>query len=72
MRTLPGQPRSVCSSAQPSVRGSVIADDRTRAVRAGLQVAALAFGLLALARPELGEKRAELARQGRDVLLALD
>jgi Ca-activated chloride channel homolog len=54
------------------VRGSVIADDRTRAVRAGLQVAALAFGLLALARPELGEKRAELARQGRDVLLALD
>jgi len=53
-------------------RGSVIADDRTMAVRAGLQVAALAFGLLALARPELGEKRAELARQGRDVLLALD
>jgi Ca-activated chloride channel homolog len=54
------------------VRGSVIADDRTMAARAGLQVAALAFALLALARPELGEKRAELARQGRDVLLALD
>jgi Ca-activated chloride channel family protein len=53
-------------------RGSVMADDRTMALRAGLQVAALAFGLLALARPELGEKRAELARQGRDVLLALD
>jgi Ca-activated chloride channel homolog len=53
-------------------RGSVMADDRTRALRGGLQVAALAFGLLALARPEFGEKRAELARQGRDVLLALD
>jgi Ca-activated chloride channel family protein len=54
------------------LRGSVIPDDRTMAVRAGLQVAALGFALLALARPQFGEKRAELARQGRDVLLALD
>jgi Ca-activated chloride channel family protein len=53
-------------------RGSVIADDRTMAIRAGLQVAALGLGVLALARPQLGEKRAELARQGRDVLLVLD
>jgi Ca-activated chloride channel family protein len=53
-------------------RGSVIADDRVMAIRAGLQVAALGLGLLALARPQLGEKRAELARQGRDVLLMLD
>ena len=40
--------------------------------RAWLQVAAVALGLLALARPQLGERQAELARTGRDLLLVLD
>ena len=53
-------------------RGSSLGDARTSARRRGLQVAALAFGLLALARPQLGERDAELARTGRDVLLVLD
>jgi Ca-activated chloride channel family protein len=36
------------------------------------QLAALALGLVALARPQLGERQAALARAGRDVLLVLD
>src|SRR6185295_7322093 len=40
--------------------------------RAWLQLAALALGFVALARPQLGERQAELARTGRDVLLVLD
>ena len=48
---------------------------RRRARRAGApgsRLAALALGLLALARPQLGERQAELARTGRDLLLVLD
>ena len=35
-------------------------------------MAALAFGLVALARPQLGERSADLVRTGRDVLVLLD
>ncbi|HEY7613489.1 MAG TPA: VWA domain-containing protein [Gemmatimonadales bacterium] len=44
---------------------------RTRAVGA-LRLAALGFGVLALARPQLGERASEMVRTGRDVLLLLD
>jgi Ca-activated chloride channel family protein len=53
-------------------RGSSLPSDRGRAVRSGLVMAALVFGLLALARPQLGEREAELAHSGRDVLVVLD
>jgi Ca-activated chloride channel homolog len=59
---------------EPAVlaRGSALRDERTAARRVWLQTAAVALGLLALARPELGERQAELARTGRDVLVLLD
>ncbi|MGH7628070.1 MAG: VWA domain-containing protein, partial [Gemmatimonadales bacterium] len=40
--------------------------------RHGLRLAALALGIVALARPQLGERPATLTRTGRDVLLLLD
>jgi Ca-activated chloride channel family protein len=53
-------------------RGSVLGDAALARRRAWLQLAAVGFGLVALARPELGERQAELARTGRDLLLVLD
>ncbi len=53
-------------------RGSTLGDARVARRRAGLQLAAVTLGLLALARPQLGERQAELARTGRDLLLVLD
>ena len=41
-------------------------------LRWALRIGALALGLVALARPQLGERRGELARTGRDVLVMLD
>lgn len=59
---------------EPAVlaRGSALGDARLPARCAWLQLAALALGLLALARPQLGERPAELARTGRDLLVLLD
>jgi Ca-activated chloride channel homolog len=59
---------------EPAVlaHGSRLPDERTVERRAWLQAAAVALGLLALARPQLGERQAELARSGRDVLVLLD
>ena len=59
---------------EPAVlaRGSSLLDERTAERRAWLQAAAVALGLLALARPQLGERQAELARTGRDVLVLFD
>jgi Ca-activated chloride channel family protein len=53
-------------------RGSTLGDARLARRRAWLQLAAVALGLVALARPQLGEREAELARTGRDLLLVLD
>ncbi|HET9041001.1 MAG TPA: VWA domain-containing protein [Gemmatimonadales bacterium] len=53
-------------------RGSVLGDAALARRRAWLQLAAVGFGLVALARPQLGERQAELARTGRDLLLVLD
>ena len=53
-------------------RGSTLGDARLARRRAGLQLAAVTLGLVALARPQLGEREAELARTGRDLLLVLD
>jgi Ca-activated chloride channel homolog len=59
---------------EPAVlgRGSTLGDQRTARRRAWLQATALGFGVLALARPQLGERPAELARTGRDLLVVLD
>ena len=53
-------------------RGSSLATPRQAGTTAALRIAALGFGLLALARPQLGERESELVRSGRDVLLVLD
>ena len=53
-------------------RGSTLGDARTARRREWLLTAALALGFLALARPQLGEREAELARTGRDILVVLD
>jgi Ca-activated chloride channel family protein len=53
-------------------RGSTLGDARVPRRRAWLQLVAIALGLVALARPQLGERQAELARTGRDLLLVLD
>ena len=50
---------------------SLTSPGRTRAIGA-LRLAALGLGLVALARPQLGEREGELVRTGRDVLLLLD
>jgi len=59
---------------EPAVlaHGSSLPDERRVWRRAWLQVGAVALGLLALARPQLGEHEAELARTGRDVLVVFD
>jgi Ca-activated chloride channel homolog len=41
-------------------------------IRAALAIAAFALGMLALARPQLGQREAELAHTGRDLLVVLD
>jgi Ca-activated chloride channel family protein len=53
-------------------RGSSLGDQRAARWRAWLGIAALAFGVVALARPQFGERPAELARTGRDLLVLLD
>jgi Ca-activated chloride channel homolog len=53
-------------------RGSVLADDALERRRLWLRLGALGLAGLALARPQFGERQAELARTGRDLLLVLD
>ena len=53
-------------------RGSALPSARTTAALWALRLAALALGLVALARPQLGERSADLVRTGRDVLVLLD
>lgn len=51
---------------------SALPGPRARSSALGLPAAAVVCGLLALARPQLGERPAALARSGRDVLVLLD
>ena len=52
--------------------GSVLGAEPVARRRTWLQLAALGFGALALARPQLGQRQAELAQTGRDLLVVLD
>jgi Ca-activated chloride channel family protein len=51
---------------------SVLPDPRAWAARHLLQATAVGLGLVALARPQLGERPAALVHTGRDVLVLLD
>ena len=53
-------------------RSSFLATPRETRRTTMLRLVALGLGLLALARPQLGERESELVRTGRDVLLLLD
>ena len=53
-------------------RGSTLTPQRQAGTVRALRLAALALGVLALARPQAGERERELVRTGRDVLLLLD
>ena len=59
---------------QPGIlaRTSRIPSERMSAVRQALTLGALALGLLAVARPQLGQRPASLVHTGRDVLVLLD
>jgi Ca-activated chloride channel homolog len=63
---------AVFGEAEVLRRGSRLAPARrTRAVRV-LRLAALGLSVVALARPQLGERESGMVRTGRDVLLLLD
>jgi Ca-activated chloride channel family protein len=53
-------------------KSSDLPGSRAQLASIGLRVAAVALGLMALARPQLGEQPASLAHTGRDVLVVLD
>jgi Ca-activated chloride channel homolog len=53
-------------------RSSSLATPREVRTTGALRIAALMLGVLALARPQVGERESELVRTGRDVLLLLD
>jgi Ca-activated chloride channel family protein len=53
-------------------RGSALPVPRTAAALWALRLGGLALALVALARPQLGERQADLVRTGRDVLVLLD
>ncbi len=53
-------------------RGSRLPDRGIARVRAVLAVVALGFGVVALARPQWGERQGDLAQTGRDILVLLD
>jgi Ca-activated chloride channel family protein len=66
--------RALREFGDPAVlgRGSVLGDPRTDRRRLWLGLAALGLAALALARPQLGERDAEMAKTGRDLLIVLD
>ena len=59
---------------QPSLlaRASMLPSERLTVGRRALMLGALSLGLLAAARPQLGERPASLVHTGRDVLVLLD
>jgi Ca-activated chloride channel family protein len=62
------------SFGQPSLlaRASTIPSERLNVVRQALALGALGLGLLAVARPQFGERPASLVHTGGDVLVLLD
>jgi Ca-activated chloride channel family protein len=74
LRGLARRDAALRAFGEPEVlgRGSPLTDGRTARRRVWLQAAALGFGAVALARPQLGERPAELADTGRDLLVLLD
>jgi Ca-activated chloride channel family protein len=64
----------LASFGDPTVlsRGSSLPSDRATMIGSRLCVAGFALGLIAFARPQFGEREAELAHTGRDVLVVLD
>ena len=73
-RRVRGRRESLRRFGDPALlsRGSTLPDERSAPLRAALPVVALGFGLLALARPQFGDKRGEMMQSGRDVLVVLD
>ena len=59
---------------QPDIlaRSSTIPSERSRSTRHLLRLGALGLGVLALARPQFGERPSSRAVSGRDVLVVLD
>jgi Ca-activated chloride channel family protein len=53
-------------------RTSALVSPRAADLGRRLRLGALALGVVALARPQLGERESEMVRTGRDVLLLLD
>ena len=53
-------------------RGSTIPSERLSGLRQALTIGALSLGLLAVARPQFGERPASPVHSGRDVLVLLD
>ncbi len=53
-------------------RSSAIPSQRSLAARQALRLCAVSLAVLALARPQFGERAASLATSGRDVLVLLD
>ena len=66
--------RSLRSFGDPALlaRSSTLPDERSAPLRAALPVIALALGIVALARPQFGDRRADMMQSGRDVLVLLD
>jgi len=63
---------ALAAFGDPAVLARASSLPQRTAARWALRLGALALALLALARPQLGERTAGLARTGRDVLVLLD
>jgi Ca-activated chloride channel family protein len=66
--------RALAEVGDPALleRTSAIPSPRRRLLRHVARTLAVAFGIVALARPQWGEKPADRARTGRDIVVALD
>jgi Ca-activated chloride channel family protein len=73
-RRLRERRRSLRRFGDPAVlaRGSVLPDEHRAPLLAALPLVAMGFGVLALARPQFGDRRADMMQSGRDILVLLD
>lgn len=74
MRRVRAHRRSLRRFGDPALlaRSSTLPDERFAPLRALLPVIAFCFGIFALARPQFGDRRADMMQSGRDVLVLLD